>query len=107
MVDKRADIWAFGVVFYEMVAGRRLFDGEDISEILAKVIQAEPRWDGIPAKVRRLLGKCLEKDPKRRLRDIGDVWELLDESTPVEKSPLRSTLPWAAAVGLGPRSARR
>jgi eukaryotic-like serine/threonine-protein kinase len=78
-VDKRADIWAFGVVLYEMLAGRRLFDGEDISEILAKVIQAEPRWDGIPAKVQRLLKKCLEKDPMRRLRDIGDVWELTEE----------------------------
>ena len=60
MVDKRADIWAFGVVFYEMVTGRRLFDGEDISEILAKVIQAEPRWDGIPAKNEELLWKSDE-----------------------------------------------
>src|ERR1035438_2507292 len=68
VVDKRADIWAFGVVFYEMLAGRRLFDGEDISEILAKVIQAEPRWDGIPIRARGLLKSCLEKDPKKRLR---------------------------------------
>jgi Tol biopolymer transport system component/predicted Ser/Thr protein kinase len=98
-VDKRADIWAFGVVFYEMLAGRRLFDGEDVSEILAKVIQAEPRWDGIPARVRRLLKKCLEKDPKKRLRDIGDVWELLEEPA---TAPSQSRLSWVflAVAGL-------
>ena len=78
-VDKRADIWAFGVVLYEMLTGRRAFEGEDVSSILAAVIQSEPRWDGVPANVRRLLESCLEKDPRRRLRDIGDVWKLLDD----------------------------
>ena len=79
-VDKRADIWAFGVVLYEMLTGRRAFEGEDVSSILAAVIQSEPRWDGVPASVRRLLESCLEKDPKKRLRDIGDVWKLLDDA---------------------------
>ena len=51
-VDKRADIWAFGVVFYEMLTGRRAFEGDDVSSILAAVIQSEPRWDGVPASVR-------------------------------------------------------
>jgi len=87
-----------------MLAGRKLFDGEDISEILAKVIQAEPRWDGIPAKVRRLLKKCLEKDPKRRLRDIGDVWELLDVEQafglPVRAEGPLHTKVWLAAVAV-------
>src|SRR5216684_2450208 len=64
-VDKRADIWAFGVVLYEMLTGRRLFAGEDVGEILAAVIKDDPRWDGVPAKVRPLLERCLEKDPKR------------------------------------------
>ena len=80
MVDKRADIWAFGVVLYEMVTGRRLFEGEDVTETLALVIKGEPKWEGIPANVQRLLKSCLQKDPKRRLRDIGDAWHLLEEA---------------------------
>ena len=60
-VDKRADIWAFGVVLYEMLTGRRAFEGEDVSSILAAVIQSEPRWDGVPANVRRLLESVLKK----------------------------------------------
>ena len=62
------------------VAGRRAFEGEDVSTILAAVIQSEPRWDGVPANVRRLLESCLQKDPRRRLRDIGDVWKMLDDA---------------------------
>ena len=62
-----------------MLTGRRAFEGEDVSSILAAVIQSEPRWDGVPANVRRLLESCLEKDPRKRLRDIGDVWKLLDD----------------------------
>src|SRR5687767_14031551 len=61
-VDKRSDIWAFGVVLYEMLTGRRAFEGEDVSSILAAVIQSEPRWDGVPASLRRLLESCLERD---------------------------------------------
>ena len=63
-----------------MVTGRRLFEGEDVTETLALVIKGEPKWDGIPANVQRLLKSCLEKDPKRRLRDIGDAWRLLEEA---------------------------
>ena len=75
-VDKRADIWAFGVVLYEMLTGKRLFEGETISDTLAQVLTKEPDWEQVPAKVRRLLQRCLEKDPAKRLRDIGD-WRLL------------------------------
>jgi serine/threonine protein kinase len=98
-VDKRADIWAFGVVLYEMLTGRRAFEGEDVSSILAAVIQSEPRWDGIPVNVRRLLESCLEKDQRRRLRDIGDVWKLLDnEPKPAPPSRSRTgTTGWIAA----------
>ena len=72
-VDKRADIWAFGVVLYEMLTGRRLFDGEDVTATLAAVVMKEPDWPPVPVRARRLLRSCLEKDPKKRLRDIGDA----------------------------------
>jgi Tol biopolymer transport system component/predicted Ser/Thr protein kinase len=78
-VDKRADIWAFGVVLYEMLAGERLFQHDDLTETLAAVVMKAPDLERTPFEVRRLLKKCLEKDPKKRLRDIGDVWELLEE----------------------------
>jgi serine/threonine protein kinase len=86
-VDRRADIWAFGVVLSEMLTGRRLFGGETTSDTLAAVLAKEPDWGRIPAKARRLLESCLEKDPKRRLRDIGDAWFLLEEVGPAFALP--------------------
>ena len=80
IVDKRADIWAFGVVLYELIAGQRPFHGEDVSELLASVIKQEINLGGVPAKVRKLLARCLEKDPKKRLRDIGDAWALIEDA---------------------------
>src|SRR5208282_2466962 len=65
-VDKRADIWAFGVVFFEMLTGKPLFEGETVSDTLAQVLTKEPDWDQVPVKVRRLLEACLQKDPKQR-----------------------------------------
>lgn len=79
-VDKRADIWAFGVVLYEMLVGKRPFQGETVSDTLAAVLTREPEWTGIPPKVERLLRRCMERDPKRRLRDIGDAQFLLDDA---------------------------
>ena len=81
-VDKRADIFAFGVVLYEMLQGKPPFVGETVSDTLAAVLKDEPKLDQLPAKVRTLLQRCLEKDPKNRLRDIGDVWLLVDERAP-------------------------
>jgi serine/threonine protein kinase/Tol biopolymer transport system component len=97
-VDRRADIWAFGVVLYELITGKRLFTGEDVSEVLAGVIKDQPNLDAAPPQVRRLLESCLEKDPVHRLRDIGDAWKLLDEPD-AETAPLRRSiwLPWIAA----------
>ncbi len=103
-VDKRADIWAFGVVLYELLMGKRLFQGEDVTDTLAAVIRAEPKWDGVPPRVVRLLKKCLEKDPKNRLRDIGDAWELLEEPPASPAREDRGKRPWlwpaVAALGL-------
>ena len=98
-VDRRADIWAFGVVVYEMVTGRRPFDGETISEVLAAVIKSEPDWSPVPARLRRLLESCLEKDPKRRLRDIGDWTRQMEEPRALGR-PSRSWLAWSVAAVL-------
>jgi eukaryotic-like serine/threonine-protein kinase len=78
-VDKRADIWAFGVVLYELLTGKRLFEGEDLTETLAAVVKEKPDLSDVPPQVRRLLERCLEKDPKKRLRDISGVELLLEE----------------------------
>ncbi|MDH3629373.1 MAG: serine/threonine protein kinase, partial [Acidobacteriota bacterium] len=82
-VDRRADIWSFGVVLFEMLSGRRLFQGEGISETLAAVIMKEVEWGSLPAdtppRIRRLLERCLERDPNKRLRDIGDARIAIEE----------------------------
>ncbi|HEY5618823.1 MAG TPA: protein kinase [Vicinamibacterales bacterium] len=76
-VDKRADIWAFGVVLWEMLTGRRMFEGETLSHVLAAVLTKEPDLTAVPPRVRPLLARCLEKDAKKRLRDIGDAMGLV------------------------------
>ncbi|PYU35025.1 MAG: hypothetical protein DMG31_04775 [Acidobacteria bacterium] len=76
-VDKRADVWAFGCLLYELLTARRAFRGETLTETIAAVLEREPDWQALPpstsAKIRDLLRRCLQKDPQRRLRDIGDV----------------------------------
>jgi eukaryotic-like serine/threonine-protein kinase len=98
LVDKRADIWAFGAVLYEMLTGERLFKGEDVSEILAGVIKEKPDLSAIPDKVRPLLERCLEKDPRQRLRDIGDFDLLLAPSPKAAPSGLRNLIASAIAA---------
>jgi hypothetical protein len=78
-VDRRADVWGFGVVVWEMLTGAPLFGGETVSDVLAEVLTREPDWNRVPAVVRRLLRSCLQKDPKQRLKGIGDWQCLLDE----------------------------
>src|SRR5262249_15186826 len=77
VVDKRADIWAFGCILYEMLTGRLAFRGETDSDVIGKILEREPDWSALPAAtpaaVRRLLLRCLVKDPRQRLRDVGDV----------------------------------
>ena len=77
VADKRADVWAFGVVLYEMLTGRRAFEGGDISEVMAGVITSQPDWDALPTALPpalvTYLRRCLQKDPRERIRDIGDM----------------------------------
>jgi serine/threonine-protein kinase len=96
LVDKRADIWAFGCVLYEMLTGETAFPGETTTDVLAGVLDKDPDLTRVPAKVRRVLRRCLEKDPRKRLRDIGDVWEPLDTSEQPAASKIR--WPWIAAA---------
>ncbi len=100
-VNKRADIWAFGVVLYEMLTGRQAFGGETITDVLAAVVTKEPEWDRVPIKVRRLLQLCLQKDPKQRLQAIGD-WRVAIEDAPritPEVAPRRYA--WMIALAAG------
>jgi serine/threonine protein kinase len=110
--DKRSDVWAFGCVLYEMLTGKRPFEGEDVSETLAAVLRAEPDWNALPPSlspsVALLVRRCLERDRRRRIGDVSTIQFLLDEQLPaaspsaagpIARQPSRSALA-AAAVGL-------
>jgi Tol biopolymer transport system component len=83
-VDKRTDIWAFGCLLYELLAGKRAFHGETIQDTISAVLQSEPEWQALPAKtprrIRELLRRCLQKDPSHRLPDIADAWQIIRQT---------------------------
>jgi len=112
-IDRRADIWAFGVVLYEMLTGHSLFGADTVSDTLAGVLKTEIKFDKLPAStprpVRELLRRCLERNPKSRLRDIGDARLALEEfaeggeeptavSAPLRRSTAMRVVPWAVAA---------
>ena len=103
-VDKRTDIWAFGCVLFEMLSGRRVFDGDTVTDTLAVVLQQEPDWSALPpntpASVRRLLERCLQKDPRNRLHDIADARIELDD---VDRLGTRSDVGLLLPHGIGAR----
>ena len=105
-VDKRADIWAFGAVLYEMLAGRKAFEGETVSDTLAAVLKTDPDWSALPAEtpanVRKVLRRCLERDRNRRLRDIADV-RLEIEEGPGADVDSGAPLPALARTAARPR----
>ena len=84
-LDKRTDIWSFGCVLFEMLAGKMSFAGETVSDTIASILTAEPDWSslpaGIPRRIENLLRRCLEKNPMRRLRDIGDARIEIEDAT--------------------------
>ncbi len=114
-VDRRADIWAFGCVFFEMLTGRRAFPGEDFAETLAAVVKSEPDWsalhDDLPAGLKAYLRRCFQKDPKQRVQSIGDVRLALDGAfdsqtrPPTGQAAARHTgslsIRWTVAASLG------
>jgi len=100
-IDKRADIWAFGVVLHEMLTGQRIFKGDDITEVLASVVKEEPDWEQVPTRIRRLVRACLRKDPKNRLRDIADAKLLLAEEAAPATAPVKNNkVAWVVAAAL-------
>jgi len=103
LVDKRSDIWAFGAVLYEMLTGRRVFDGEDVSDTLANVLKREPEWAALPADtspaIERVLRRCLTKDPRLRFHDIADVRLELDDRTSIEPATTRASTPATKSLG--------
>jgi len=128
LVDKRTDIWAFGCVIFEMLVGKAAFRGDTATDLLAAVVKDEPCWTDLPAEtptaIRRLLVRCLKKDPRQRLQAIGDARieiDTIDETLPAVSEATASRrgrprwqtawLPWAAAaalaVGVGIWEARR
>jgi hypothetical protein len=108
-VDKRADIWAFGAVLHELLTGKQLFSGETLSDTLAAVLTKEPDWSTLPtstpSKIRQLLHRCLTKDPKQRLRDIGEARIILGEA--LSGAPEAGSVEAAAGEPSPPRFVQR
>ena len=96
--DKRTDIWAFGVLLYELLSGRRLFDGNSVQATLMQVLTKELDLSSVPVRARRLLARCLERDPARRLRDIGDAAAWLEPDLPLAPSSRSRLWPVVAAI---------
>jgi serine/threonine protein kinase/Tol biopolymer transport system component len=102
--DKRTDIWAFGCVLFEMLSGRRTFAGDTTPDTVAAILQREPEWTRLPAAtpsvVRRLLRRCLEKDPSQRLRDIGDARAEIGDALADRRAWSRRAAATAGVVGV-------
>src|SRR5262249_7872510 len=109
--DKRSDIWAFGCVLYEMLTGKRPFEGEDVTDVLVAVLSREPDWNALPGNtppsLRKLLRRCLDKDRGRRLADIADARFEIDDVKGApdvgsgviqDRSRIRERIAWVSAL---------
>ena len=115
--DKRADVWAFGAVLFEMLSGRKAFFGDDLTDTIAAVVRGEPAWDklpnDVPARLTQVMRACLQKDRAQRVRDVGDVALAMDgrfettvnvpsaEPSLPQPERWRQAVPWAAGIALG------
>lgn len=106
LVDKRTDIWAYGCCLYEVLTGTKPFQGDNVTDILAAVVRAEPDWSRLPADtpapVSNVLRRCLKKPPAERLKDAGDARLLIIEEDEDEAAPLKqanTSLPWVKVLG--------
>ena len=112
-VDRRTDLWAFGCVLFEMITGRMVFPGATVSDTIAAVLERSPDWSALPPAtppaVRHVLARCLEKDPKHRWRDVGDVrielddaeaWRPQTDSASPKTSRARERAAWALLVAV-------
>ncbi|MGE5277751.1 MAG: protein kinase domain-containing protein [Acidobacteriota bacterium] len=101
-VDRRTDIWSFGCLLYELLAGRKAFEGETVSDVMAAVLTKEPDWSALPAgtppRVAELIRRCLRKDPQRRLHDIADARIEIEEAA-IEPSGSAAAVPRTGAAG--------
>jgi serine/threonine-protein kinase len=114
-VDRRTDIWAFGCVLFEMLSGRRPFDSESVSDTIASVLKSDPPWEtlprALPGSLRALVGRCLVKDPRQRMRDMGEVrlaldrpLDTVDAAAPAAQTKAgvwRRMTPWLAGAVVG------
>ena len=99
IVDKRADIWAFGCVLFEMLSGEAPFRGDTVTDLLSSVVRDDLRWSALPtatpAEVHRVLRRCLQKNPRERLRDIGDAIADLRDAAAPGPHPQQAAVPHA------------
>ncbi len=105
--DKRADIWAFGCILYECLTGKRAFAGDSTTEIMAAILRSEPDWQALPretpGQLQAVLLRCLQKDPKFRIRDIADAWMAIEQpDTPIPKAGKARLMSrgWIVAAGI-------